>query len=342
MGPLGMNISKILIEIQTFLLKTTFENVICKRVVILHQRHGAPDAQIINSSSGGDGKWAGGEDGQERKRIYPTCMWHRILWWTRVDNRHLRISSPRDSRKMAPPQASPYSLWPLSFICHQLVWPVQYTVYTWSWDHHRKWSLYQRPWDTWRRRPLLDWKHIESWPKYQDLGFAHVDPKSLSFHVRSYWGSTSLAVPPAIQIWWPGHQHSGFPMDILYKTLGRRLPELWWIVRGSGMSLCEHWLSQWTLHSSCNQHSLYFWHFHTCFVWAAPATPQHLHGWMPFPHPQRPCTVSCWQHWTFLVTGVQWLWHRWCCIQVKHHLLICDFLTSLPSLKKEFVPHLRT
>ena len=26
-------------------------------------------------------------------------------------------------------------------------------------------------------------KHMEPWPKYQDLGFAHVDPESLSFHV---------------------------------------------------------------------------------------------------------------------------------------------------------------
>ena len=38
-------------------------------------------------------------------------------------------SSPQGNRRMAPPQASLYPLWPLSLVCHLLVWSVQYTVY---------------------------------------------------------------------------------------------------------------------------------------------------------------------------------------------------------------------
>ena len=34
---------------------------------------------------------------------------------------------------MAPPQASSRPLWLLSSVCHWSVWPVQCTVYTWSW-----------------------------------------------------------------------------------------------------------------------------------------------------------------------------------------------------------------
>ena len=63
----------------------------------------------------------------------------------------------------------------------------------------------------------------------------------------------SIAVPPAIQWWWTGHLHTGFLMDILYVTLGLRLPEPWWTVGASGKSLDEHPFSHWTLNSGCNQ-----------------------------------------------------------------------------------------
>ena len=44
-------------------------------------------------------------------------------------------------------------------------------------------------------------KHIEPRPRYQDLGFAHVDPKSLSFHVglpedQLLCNSCSMPTPP--------------------------------------------------------------------------------------------------------------------------------------------------
>ena len=61
---------------------------------------------------------------------------------------------------MAPPQATPYPLWPLSLVCHLLVWPVMDTVYTWSWDqtsdgqgYHciscgSNWNTYHRKWSS--------------------------------------------------------------------------------------------------------------------------------------------------------------------------------------------------
>ena len=83
----------------------------------------------------------------------------------------------------------------------------------------------------------------------------------------------SMLVFQRISFWWPGHLHTGFLRDILCEILGRGLPEPWWTVRGSSKSLGVNPLSHWTHHSGCSQHILCFWHFHTCSVWAAPATP---------------------------------------------------------------------
>ena len=114
--------------------------------------------------------------------ICPMRTRHLVVIVTCVHNRHPRISSPQGNRRMAPSQASNDPLRPLSLVCHLLVWPVQYTVYT-----------------------------------------------------------------------WPGHFHTDFPKNILYRTLGRGLPKLWLRVGGSGKSLGQHPLSHWTLHSGCNQ-----------------------------------------------------------------------------------------
>ena len=53
-----------------------------------------------------------------------------ILWWKWVHNCHLRINSPRGNKWMAPPQASPYQLWPLSLVCHLLTWLAHSHFYT--------------------------------------------------------------------------------------------------------------------------------------------------------------------------------------------------------------------
>ena len=62
----------------------------------------------------------------------------------------------------------------------------------------------------------------------------------------------------------------------------------------------------------CMSHTSYssmtrLWRAHQMTIW--------VHNWMPFPDRQRPCTVSCWWHKTFLVSGVQWIWSLWCCVQ---------------------------
>ena len=102
-------------------------------------------------------------------------MWYGILWWKWVHNYLLRISSPQGNRRVAPMQPSIYPMGPLSLVCHLLVWPVQYTLYTWSWnqawggqryhlhflwtqlnDHHRKWEFVLRPLRPMAQGPLPD------------------------------------------------------------------------------------------------------------------------------------------------------------------------------------------
>ena len=76
-----------------------------------------PDARIVNSPTGGVWKWERGGDGAH---LFCPIL-HGILWQKQVHNRHLRISSPRGNRRMAPPQVFPYPLWPLSLVCP--CWP---------------------------------------------------------------------------------------------------------------------------------------------------------------------------------------------------------------------------
>ena len=70
-------------------------------------------------------------------------MRHGIWWRKRFHSYHLRISSPRGNRKIVPPQTFPYPLWPVSLVYHLLVWPVQYTIYTWSWDQASEGQWYK-------------------------------------------------------------------------------------------------------------------------------------------------------------------------------------------------------
>ena len=152
---------------------------------------------------------------------------------------------------------------PLNFLCIQLEKPPQ-TIYADALETHATGRLCQtsealrspaqisRPW------------FCPCWPEFPFLP------------CWSSRGSTSIVIHPAIQWWWPGHLHTGFPRDILYGYPGTGLPEPWWTARGSSKSIGERPLSYWTLHSGCNQHTLCFWHFHICSVWAAQATHQCL------------------------------------------------------------------
>ena len=89
--------------------------------------------------------------------IFP--MWHGFLWWHRVHSRHPRIISPQCSRRMEPPQSSPFPLW------LWLVSSVSYrsgqsstssTPKCISWRHnwnkrHKNLILFWHPRRTWRR-----------------------------------------------------------------------------------------------------------------------------------------------------------------------------------------------
>ena len=131
---------------------------------------------------------------------------------------------------MAPPQASPYPLWPLSLVCHQLVQLVQYTIYTWTWDT--------------TAFLLNPTKNPPQEMEFMPMPLGHTAQMSLP----DLWSSWSPG---------PGHLHAGFPRDILYETPWWELPGLRWNRRGvQAKSLGEHPLSHLTLHPGCNQNTM--------------------------------------------------------------------------------------
>ena len=71
-------------------------------------------------------------------------------------------------------------------------------------------------------------------------------------------GAASVAVPPVIQRWCPGHPHRGLTQEHAVWNSWERASVLWWITGGSGKNLGELPLSHLSLHSGCNQHALYF------------------------------------------------------------------------------------
>ena len=136
----------------------------------------APDAP--NSSSACDRRWVGGEDSRSSVNL-SHAIWN-ILMVASSHSHHLTIGSPWGNSRITPPQTSPYLRPPLSLVCHLLVWPVQYTVYTWSWDQASEDQGYHCI----QRRILVGLvKRIEPWPRYQDLSSTYVGPKSLSVHL---------------------------------------------------------------------------------------------------------------------------------------------------------------
>ena len=132
-------------------------------------------------------------------------------------------------------------------------------IYTWSWHqtsegqgyhciscesncnhHHRKWHLCRRPWDTHHRGLCQTSEAHRASAQRPGRCFCPCWPEVPFLQCWSSRGSASLAVPPAIRCWWPGHLYVCFPTDILYETLGKWFPEPLWKVRSSGKSLGEH------------------------------------------------------------------------------------------------------
>ena len=126
--------------------------------------HGAPDARVLNTSSGGDGKWTGIRTGRSSSN-YP--IRHGKLWWKRVRKCHPRIKHLRSKEGWHYLSV----LHTHSELCHRsaIYWYGLYrtpfisvagirllaTIHadrSWN-NHHRKWIPCRRHWDT-RHRGL--------------------------------------------------------------------------------------------------------------------------------------------------------------------------------------------
>ena len=185
------------------------------------------------------------------------------------------VKPSQGSRSMVAPQASPIPLWPLSVVCHLLVWPVQCIVYTCRWNRFQgARDAIASLVDPTRSTVIRDGvcadtletygtvvfagllKPIRFRPRYQDFGFAHVDLKSLSFHARL---PEDQALLWFLQRWWPAYRF--FPGISCPKLLGEGPRP----VGGPGKSIDKPPLSIWTLHSCCKQHAFCFWHFQTLY-----------------------------------------------------------------------------
>ena len=147
---------------------------------------------------GGDGGRGGGYDGQQKLNICP--MRHAISWRLRVHNHHLMISCPWSSISSFAFPTVTSVMWLEPFRYHLPVWSLQNIVHTWSWDQASEWQIYHynssgpicnsfhkngvcadilelETHGTGVFAGLL--KHTEFRPRYQNLGFAHVDPNLL-------------------------------------------------------------------------------------------------------------------------------------------------------------------
>ena len=137
-------------------------------------KHGTPDTWIVNSSSGGDGKWAGGEDGQELIELAPSDMTSCGITTSSISRHNVTsvISLPsiglacpvhRLHLKLISGFREPEI--PLYFLCIQLEQPTQEMEFV-------PMALRHMP-----QGPLPDFWSTSS------PSFAHVDPKSFSFYV---------------------------------------------------------------------------------------------------------------------------------------------------------------
>ena len=112
-------------------------------------------------------------------------MQHGLFWWKRIPNHHLRISSPQVSGWVAPPQASPFPLWPLTLTDLPLtglansIQRLHFWVRSGSSVPEIPLHLLWTPTGTTITEDGLCAKfpeHRKYRQGYQDLSFAHVDP----------------------------------------------------------------------------------------------------------------------------------------------------------------------
>ena len=225
----------------------------------------------LKTSSEGDGKWAGSEDGQELIDFAPcdtaACDSSKFTIATRG------YAVPKVKGRWHPSSFSRHtvttviSLPSIGLACpmHRLHLKL---VSDFRWPGmplHFLWIQLEQPPQKMEFVPMpLRPTPQGSLPDFWSTSSPGPDNRTLVLPMlnRSPFpsrGSASIVVPPESQWWWPGLLHTGFRRDIMYETHGRGLPEPWWTVRGSTALANAHFHTE-----------ICFWHFHTCSVWAAP------------------------------------------------------------------------
>ena len=111
--------------------------------------------------------------------------------------------------------------------------------FLWTQLEQPPWSLCWRGWNTWQRGPWRSSEAHQARPIYQNHGFAHVDPKSLSFHCNLPENQLLLHSPQqfsdddqviCIQV----VTRTSY---ILHDTRGRMFQERWWTVGAQAIAL---------------------------------------------------------------------------------------------------------
>ena len=108
----------------------------------------------------------------------------------------------------------------------------------------KKWIFCIRPWDTRRRGLCQTSEACRALAQISGPWFCPCWPKVIFLPCWFSRGSASVVIPSAIQWWWPGHRHTGFPRDILCERASRI------VMSSKGLKQDPWWTPSFTLNSS--------------------------------------------------------------------------------------------
>ena len=212
-----------------------------------------------------------------------------MFWWKRVHNLHRRISSLQGNRRMAPPEASPCPLWSLAIGLPSIdLASAVRCLYLklgsgFRGPLHILWTQQEQPPQNMEfvPTPFRHAAHRGSMPDSRSTSNPGSAIRTLVLHLLARSPFPYMLVTQGISF---SCSSSGDSVVMTRSSVYRftqvhPVRNSWertfrTLMHCRGLSLGWHPLLHWTLQSGCSQHALCFWHFHTCSVWATPATPQ--------------------------------------------------------------------